>query len=612
LVENFFKYFFIVLILLVAKSAWADVHVSAVVSPSQATLEDEITLTVTVDGAQGSEPLLPSMPAFHIIPSGTSSSVQIINGDISSKKEYTYVLVPQNEGTFTIDPITVSVGGKEYKTEPVQLVISKSGAITKPQGVNPLAPFPQVTHPPTATSPNNPDKESRDSWITTEVSNKNPYVGEQILYTFRFFTRARVAEATLTLPDFKDFLAEEVVPEKKYYQEIGGDRFVVSEKVMSLFPLHEGKWDIAETLLRVEIPDVQSNNPFANDPFFGFGGGKTRPKNLRSDPISLEVKALPSPPSHFTNLVGQFSMTTELSSNSLKVGDTTTLTITFSGTGNIKDATLPNNLLDLGAFKMYSDKPATDTVKSENGIQGKKFFKVALVPTQAGDTSIPEFSLSYFDPKKGEYQTLNSNSFTLHVDSAEKEALNPVVSGETHSVTPLIAEDIATIHTNPGVLKISSRSINKGFWLLLGYLLPFLFFVTVAIFRSRHRYWSQNKKLYRSRVALKNFRQATSRLNPPKMKPEDFVSQLLESIRDFMGNRFGVYSKGLTATDIVNLLETNDVNRTLITEIRELIIRLEAGRYGGDLQLQNPEEWIKRALKLIPAIDKLSKKTRDR
>jgi hypothetical protein len=47
------------------------------------------------------------MPAFEATRQGSSSRVQIINGQMSSSVDYSYLLYPKQEGVFTVGPATL-------------------------------------------------------------------------------------------------------------------------------------------------------------------------------------------------------------------------------------------------------------------------------------------------------------------------------------------------------------------------------------------------------------------------------------------------------------------------------------------------------------------------
>lgn len=574
-----------------AHLAHADVQVTASVDRAQATMEDEINLTVTVEGSQkASDPVLPSMPAFRSVGSGNSSSLQIMNGEVSFKKEYTYILVPKNEGKFTIGPMSVFAGGHEYKTRPLEIEITRSPSTgSKPIPLSPsqsLPPF--LDQEPQLSAPETHDESTKPYWMTTSVSNFSPFVNEEILFTFRFYTREKVGTAQLTQPDFKDFWSDEVVPEKKYYQEINGQRYVVSEKVIALYPLRSGELTIGETTLNVEVPDKRLSNPF-NDPFFGFGTVKTRPKILRADSIKVNVKPLPeNKPDDFTNLVGQFSLTVDLSEPEIKVGETSTLTLLLLGKGNVKDAVLPNPF-DLLSFKVYDDKPTVETTRKETGIEGKKVFKKALVPLVAGDYEIKPFSLSFFNPKSGQYESLESPALKLTVLPSGPEAILPQEpQGIAPSPIHQIAEEKTLLKMDfPSKLKEAKKIL---LWMGLFFLMGLLLYLGFVFYLYLHRKKKSEGHLIKQKQqrALKEFKKGMNQIRLDGSVTQA-LTPLLHLFRQFVSNRLAWHRRSLTPEEIGLMLLEKGVKKDL--KIQSILEELEGVCYGGLQTKRSFAEW---------------------
>lgn len=574
-----------VIILLLAHVVQAAVSITASITPPNPTLEDEVLLTVTVRGLQKStEPVLPSLPAFKIVQSGSSTAIQIVNGQTDFKREFTYVMIPVAEGDFTLGPISVFSDGVEYKTDPLSVTVGRGAvrAAPRPQGI-PSGPFDPVPQ-----APADPE-EGKPYWITVEVSNLNPYVGEGILYTFRFVTKLNVGEANLTLPDFKDFWTEEVVPEKKYYSDIGGERHVVSEKVIALFPLQTGEMTIGTTLLEVQVPDADPDGFF--DPF-GFNRRRLKVKRLTQPAISLQVKALPPPPEDFSNLVGEFSMTSKLSDGEIKAGDSATLEIDISGKGNIKEAILPP-LPDIPGVKIYDDKPAVETSRTEEGILGKKSFKRALVPTRAMDILLPPFSVSYFDPSEGIYKKMEGASLALKVlPSPDSEpALIPASSRGVSKGDG----DIAPLHLgNPYRPEESGMSL----FILIG-TVPAAAFFAIWGMRRRKNWETLNSGANKSRRALKEFRADLKKIEKGN---DDFATPMLAAVKTYVGDRLGTYGQALTVSDLCWKLKERFVPEA--DELRDILTRLEAACYGRPQGNSSRLEWANQLIRLISKVDK--------
>lgn len=574
----------------------ADIQVTVGVDRAEVTLEDEIRLTITVEGkAKATEPVLPSIPAFKIVQSGSTSSIQLYNGSLSFKKQFTYILVPQEAGTFTLEPATVFAGGLEYKSNVLTITVKAAGAITHP--VVPVQSF--DSHGPDQNQPvQNPDA-STPYWISAKINKKSPYVHEQILYTFQFYTRVNVGAATLTLPEFKDFWSEEVVPEKKYTTEISGTRYVVSEKVIALYPLKSGNLTIDKTELRVEVPDDRFSG-FLNDSFFSMNAGQTRPKNLGAKAIQIEVRALPGEiPANYTNLVGKFDLVTRLSHQEIKMGDSATLEIRITGRGNIKDAILPQEL-EIPNFKIYEDKPVTDTQRTDAGIEGSKVFKRALVPSGPGSYELPPLVLTYFDPEDGAFKSLASTPLLLAVKPSGDESINLAATDlgdkKNQNRGHPGDEGIAPIHLQVGedgaTLKVESSF--KIFFLFL-LIFPAVYLLVFFWWKKRqHRL--RNLPYFSSQEAYKIFLSKLRRL-------PDRGDTIFEAIKIFMGSRTGLYGRALTIADIVDLLKDRKVDKLLIDRLEKLMRAMEAEQYGGaqgaDLAL-----WRNEALELCKQINK--------
>jgi len=167
----------------------ATTAITATVDKNEASLDDYIVLKVAVEGTRA-EPSMPDLSAFKFQSRGTSSQMTIINGSMSSKLEYTYILYPQKPGTFIVGPFTLDDGGKKVQSAPLTITISQS----EPQ-----------------------QKDTGEVFVTASVDNENPYLNEQIIYTFQFCRRVKVASANLAeQPSFDGFLVESLGKEREF------------------------------------------------------------------------------------------------------------------------------------------------------------------------------------------------------------------------------------------------------------------------------------------------------------------------------------------------------------------------------------------------------------
>jgi len=144
----------------------ADIQITASVDQQELTLEDSVNFSIVVEGTRSAPPpQLPPLDSFKVRPRGSSSSFQIVNGDRSSSITYNFSLLPKETGTFTIGPATVDIDGKKYRTAPITLIVKEPSTV------------PNIL---------------REVFAEMVISNKKPYVQEQVTATLRIYHRVEI------------------------------------------------------------------------------------------------------------------------------------------------------------------------------------------------------------------------------------------------------------------------------------------------------------------------------------------------------------------------------------------------------------------------------------
>ncbi|MCB1036324.1 MAG: BatD family protein, partial [Acidobacteria bacterium] len=228
--------------LLAAGEAGAQ-SIRTTINRTEATIEDQLLLTVTIEGAEAAQPQLPDLSDFQVHYRGPSSQIRVINGRSSSSISHNYVLLPKKTGAFTIGPASVEIGGKTLSSQPIQVRITD--ADTQPQ-------------------------ESRDIFVTAQVSERKPYVGQQVIYTWRLYRRVQIGQAELGQQDFDGFLVEDLGEAKTFQSTVNGQQFAVHEIRKALFPQEAGKLTVPPAELQCQV--VRRSNRRSRslfDDFFG-------------------------------------------------------------------------------------------------------------------------------------------------------------------------------------------------------------------------------------------------------------------------------------------------------------------------------------------------------
>jgi hypothetical protein len=576
-----------ILLLLYVDTAWA-LTFRATVDKTEATLQDQIMLTLSVEGTQdGIKPQLPELTAFDLMSRGSSTRMQIINNKVSSGVDYRYILVPKQVGTFEIGPATIEYNGKTITSNKITLTIKK--ADSQPQA-------------------------SKDVFVTAQVSNKTPYVNEQIIYTFKLYRRIQIANASLENPSFDGFRVEPLGKERQYEKVVNGRAFAVTEIKQALFPTREGTIEIEPAKIRCDVV-VRSGRRggFFDDAFFGFTRGE--PKTFRSSPITVEVKPLPSEGMTplFSGLVGNFSLTTSVSKKKLEVGDTTTLTISIAGSGNIKDAQGPEFPL-LDYFKVYDDKPAFTTKTSQNTFGGTFTVKKALVPLKDGSLAVPSLSFTYFNPAQETFELAKSSPLMLTVlPSPDKEKLHLVEAlGTTTSKeeVKILGKDILPLNSSLSALR--SYRLNPWHWSYwFFFILPILGYAGLVVIMQRKRRWEEDVSYARSKSALKKFNKKISALTR-QVGTEDsseFYRLTSKAFKDFLGDKLNITGSAFTSMEIENRLHACTIQKEHIDRTKTILNTLESGQFAfHQLNTREKEDLLQQVKDLAAFFDKRIKK----
>jgi hypothetical protein len=532
--------------------ALAGVSVRATVDRSTVAPGESIQLQVTVSGGSGDVDLS-GLNDFKVLSQGTSSSVQIVNGHMSRETTYTYMLIARRQGRLTIPALAVDVDDRIYHSAPIDITVT--------------------SQPDTGS-----DRfENQKAWVTAEVSDPAPYEGQQFTYTFRLFNTVQIQDARFQPPEFNGFSAKEIKDRRSYRKIFNGREAMVTEIDYVLTPLKSGSRTIEPAVLQVGIlrPDRSGRrSPF--DGFFNRGTVQTR--ILQTDALKLTVRPLPPLPADrkFSGLVGHFDLQVAVESGDLKVGDSATLAVTVAGRGNIMDAR-PPALQIPPAFKTYADNPQETIDADRTGFHGKKIFRTALVPLEAGRFELPPVTLTYFDVDQKNYRTLTAAPPPLTVTAALQTAAPSV----TITSQPLKPRKKQVTFTGRDILPpkedltaIQSRRPFSWMVFLLGLAAPALAFAGTVMMQRLRRQDTRPSALMRARA-----RQALKAAQ--KSPPDEFLSLLYQALTAAILAVAGRMGEALTWKEAEILLRDSGRPAEEARDTAELLSRIESCKFSG-------------------------------
>lgn len=537
--------------------------VKARVDKNRLAIDDNLTLTVSVDEGKA-EIGTSEIIDFQIVSHTTGSSFQWVNGRSHSEYTHVYTLSPVKKGRLTIPPLPVVYKNERASTERIDVVVEdKPGS----QGM----------------------RAEGDLFVKASVNDDSPYPGQQIVYTFALYYTAQISSPTLNLPDFRNFSVKESDRDRQFSTTINGREFQVIERNVILDPLKPGTVLIPPAVLncKVAVPrGRKSTDPFDtffNDPFFNRAA--LVPKTLRTNPVSVRVIPLPPNPQSvpFSGLVGRFDLKATLEPSFLNVGDSTTLSLTVQGRGNLKDAIEPEIQIP-SDFKMYKDSPLEDIRLDNGGYLGTKTFRLALVALKAGTYTLPPVSMTYFDIEKGVYKGLSTPAFTvtvnpppegsLPVQAARPETQSPEAPGFVKKKVEFTGHDILPLKESlDGARNRFSFSFS---WFVICLLVPALLLVLVKrVIRSKNR--GKTPSMLMTERAEKSLKEA----GKTSLNDREFLSNVYLAFVSRVFAKNGMTGETLTGREVQTILASADYDPVLIDEAVQLLDRIEGYRFAG-------------------------------
>jgi hypothetical protein len=342
-----------------------------------------------------------------------------------------------------------------------------------------------------------------------------------------------------------------------------------------------------------------------DDPFFG--RSRTKEVRLRAKPIKVNVQPLPhkGKPTDFSGIVGSIEMGAKFSKRDLKVGESTTLTVYLKGQANLRAAELKFPAWE--GIKTYPDSPKFQQGLSAAEFVSQKTFKVAIVPTQAGEYSLAPITFTYFDPKAMRYKTLTSGEVTLNIAPGEQsETVTDFANLSQPAKRRLkqLGEDIMPIERSSEALRSSSLQ-RWEIWLLVA--LTLLGPLLVILGETRKRRLSNQDQYLWAAKKQKALNRLTKELKAIQDSKE-FYPKVSLAFRSYLGNRMGFEDLALSAVDVNRRRDLSILSEETLKRIAKILNTFEMGQYGGaEVDSSKMDEIKKEIIELSKRVEKESR-----
>lgn len=352
-------------LLALASVAGAEVYVS--VDRASVQKNESFTLVLTADDGESGEPDIGALSEdFDILGRNQTSSISIINGQRTSSRRWTYVLLPKAVGAFQIPPI--SVGG--VSSEPVAIEVTPAS----------------VEAPGEA-----------DIFFEVSLDRDTSWVQAQVIYTIKLYLGVATRQTDLAEPsvDGGEVLIERLGDDRRYDAQVGGRLYTVIERSFAMFPQTSGELTIAPARFSASLWER---------------GRISSPRIFTSEPKQLSVNPVVPPPPEFAGaewlpakaLVLQADLRPD--DGLLDPGEPANVRIEMTALGLLSTQLPELNLQEQPGLRVYPDQPDLQSRATPTSVQSTRQQSFAIIAGRGGVFDLPTLEVPWFNVSTGAWE----------------------------------------------------------------------------------------------------------------------------------------------------------------------------------------------------------------
>lgn len=564
--------------MLTACQAYGQASISARVNRSQAYLGQYITLIVTAGGTFD-QIELPPLKAFDRLGTSRSTSISIINGKVNRQQQLQVTLGARRTGKLRIGPVSLVRDGKKIaQSNPITVTVLPGGHGYRPGQGTPSAQQSSMPQMPgfkmpgmpqisgfniRVPQPTAPQANRGDSFfIQVSLPKRDVYVGEPFYIEYDLYIRngINVTNADMVQnPNLQGVVVQALHTKQGngVVRRVRGVQYNVYPQYRAILtPIRKGQLIIEPMKARLYVQRFMT----------------TRSYIVSSKKYTLNVKNIPETgrPQGYYGLVGQLFIKTGLSKPKVRVGVSTVLTVTISGSGSLNSIKQPD--IVLGDGLTVEDLPSSDMDRispGRGGLSGRRVFQYLVTPRKIGTYTVPVLSLSLFNPLSERFETVHSKSIKLvvtaagpgqEVKSTEKQVILPVLNR-------LLPEK-----------KARTKGMPKGIlWAL--FVIPLAFYLSVEAKNALSARRLRNPVAYRRAQAVKKTMNALNELMGQQKGPAEFYESLDAVIRTFLRDRLDIEVNGMAGA-LAIALEQKGISPDTIRSLTEQMESISFARFA--------------------------------
>jgi hypothetical protein len=527
------------------------------------TLGETATLSLTFEGGQSKNVPAPNVPGLQIVQTGTSQSVNIVNGAMSSTVTVSFSVTARQTGEFTIPALTADVNGQQLATGPLRLTVLRASA-------------------PAAAAI---DSGNEVAFMKLSLPDKKIYAGQTLTAQLQIYLRDDVqnfANFQFTSQPADGFTIGKMAQGQQQRVQIGNRTYTVIPVAYAITATKSGALSLGPfTAGAVVVLPSQNDN---GDPFFRqfFNQGQQKQISLATGKAGIESLPLPAEnvPANFAGAVGNYTMSVTAGPTNVTVGDPITVRVQIAGHGAL-DAVKPPDQSGWTDFKLFPPTAKTE-FSDQLGTDGAKTFEEIVAPQNADAHALPPFSFSFFNPDDGQYHTLTQPAVPLVVKAAGATPMPTLAANKNQTPEDRTPQDILPVKNDLGTLAQAGAPLIASPKFLAAQSLPLLAFLAAFIWRRRTDNLANNPRLRRQRAVAALIASGMDDLKKyaAANRPDEFFATLFRLLQEQLGERLDCPASAITENVIEEHAGLRGAPRATLDALSELFQLCNQARYA--------------------------------
>lgn len=611
--------------------AEGQIKFSASLNPSVINRDEYTTIRFVLENAVDVQNITP--PSFKdlILISGPlqESGMSNINGSVTNYLAISFVFKTKSPGKFLIPGAVAKIAGKNYKSNPVKLVVKKTRS-ANPNNINlppavqnlseqrPMSSFNDYIF---KNGENVAEKANKNMHLRLEVNKTSCYVGEPVVATYKLYTRLKSESKLTQNPSFNGFSVVDLqaadITASSMEKLNGRDYNVYTIRKAQLYPLQDGKIGLECAELENKIQFIResyakNNASGFSDIFNDFANATVPPEAvieqtviLRSKPVSIVVKPLPEAgkPPIFKGAVGDFAIESGLEKNSFATDKSGKLIVMFSGSGNLQLVTPPEVTWPAG-IEAFDPKTSDILSMTSVPVSGKKVFEYPFSVDKAGDYILPAIHFSYFDPVKQVYRTISTRDIPFTVT---KETASPLVKSEVANPVMESAFYNEIFHHRKWLVFIIALLILSGLVIYLKKENKRKVKVKEDILPVAEESISMNAIVETSSLNQRNPLVASEKCLYDR-ECVKFYSLLMGEIKNFLSGKFSIPPEEVNKKRLAEKMDKMNISNETVLSLQQLLQDIEWQLYTPFERNEKMEVLYRRSHELLQLINTYNSK----